>query len=82
MAAQNDMSSDLRIAFVYNLQNIMDMRNVRQSDIVSALNIPASTVSDWVNGKKYPRVEAQQRLADFLGVPIASLVAGREDERR
>ena len=70
------MSADQRIAFANNLKYYMEMRHVEQSDIVSALNISASTVSDWVNGKKYPRVEAQQKLADFLGVSIVSLVGG------
>lgn len=75
------MSSDQRIAFANNLKNIMKIRHVEQSDIVSALNISASTVSDWVNGKKYPRVEAQQKLADYLGVSIVSLVSSFDFDR-
>ena len=29
--------------------------------------------SDWCNGKKYPRVDAMQRLADLLGVLYSTL---------
>lgn len=51
----------------------MKLRGVEQSDIVTALGVSASTVSDWVTGKKYPRVDAMQRLADYLGVLLSDL---------
>lgn len=67
-----------RIVFVKNLQQYMQARHVEQSDIVSALGISASTVSDWVNGKKYPRVDSMQALADFLGVLLSDLTSENE----
>lgn len=65
--------SSARKAFQKNLNYYMELRGIEQSDIVNRLNITASTVSDWVNGKKYPRVDAMQRLADMLGVRMAQL---------
>lgn len=62
-----------REVFVRNLAKYMKIRGVEQADIVSALGITASTVSDWVNGKKYQRVDAMQRLADYLGVLLSDL---------
>lgn len=67
------MGANQRIVFVNNLQHYMNARHVDQSDIVAALGYSASTVSDWVNGKKYPRVDAMQRLADYLGVLLSDL---------
>ena len=65
--------SNLRSVFVENLNRYMKMRGVDQSDIVNALDVSASTVSDWATGKKYPRVDSMQRLADFLGVLLSDL---------
>lgn len=73
------MSTNQRIVFVNNLCRYMQMRSVEQSDIVTALDISASTVSDWVNGKKYPRVDAMQRLADYLGVVLSDLTTEHTD---
>ena len=66
-------SSDARKIFCTNIKKYMKAQNADQSQIVSALSVTASTVSDWVNGKKYPRVEAMQRLANFFGVSMAEL---------
>ncbi len=65
--------SNAREVFCKNLKKLMHAREMDQAQIVSALSVTASTVSDWVNGKKYPRVEAMQRLADFLGVTLSDL---------
>lgn len=46
---------------------------IDQSYIAENLNITASTVSDWVKGKKYPRIDAMQALADLLCVLLAEL---------
>lgn len=74
------MGANQRIVFTNNLQRCMKQRHVEQSDIVEALGISASTVSDWVNGKKYPRVDAMQRLADYLGVLLSDLTSEASEE--
>lgn len=73
------INSTARETFKKNLNKYMEMRGMDQSSIVSALKITASTVSDWVNGKKYPRVDAMQRLADLLGVSMSELTASEDD---
>ena len=74
------MGTNQRVIFVNNLCRAMKARGVDQSNIVSALGISASTVSDWVNGKKYPRVDAMQRLADYLGVLLSDLTTERTED--
>lgn len=64
-----------RQVFCQNLKRYMRAREVDQAQIVQALSVTASTVSDWVNGKKYPRVDAMQRLASFLGTTLAALTS-------
>ena len=69
------MGENQRQVFVKNLRHYMERRGVDQSDIVVALGVSASTVSDWFNGKKYPRVDAMQMLSDYLGVLISDLTS-------
>lgn len=62
-----------RDAFPVNLQALMQKTGITQSDIRVKLDVPASTVSDWVNGRSYPRVERMQQLADLFGVFMTGL---------
>lgn len=68
------MAEDLREIFVSNLRSLMERRGVSQADIVSALGVSTSTVSDWYNGRLMPRAGKIQRLADLLGVGINALM--------
>lgn len=71
-----------REVFRRNIKRLMREKGVDQARIVSALSVTASTVSDWVNGKKYPRVEAMQRLADFLECSLFDLTMDPQQENR
>ena len=67
------MSDTAREIFVKNLRYFMEARGITQADICRELNVSSATVSDWYSGKKYPRVDAMQRLADLLGVRFSTL---------
>lgn len=69
------IASNARQIFESNLRRIMRERGIAQADLVTKLNVTASTVSDWVNGKKYPRVDTMQRIADALGVEMDDLTS-------
>ena len=67
------MPENIRDVFCANLQTLMKLRGITQSDIALALDVSSSTVSDWCNGKKYPRADKVQKLADLLDVKFSSL---------
>lgn len=67
------MPDNAREIFVRNLRFLMDARGITQADICRELNVSSATASDWCTGKKYPRVDAMQRLADLLGVMFSTL---------
>lgn len=66
-------NSNAREIFMRNLRHYMDLRHATQADISAALHVTPSTMSDWYLGKKYPRVDSMQRLADFLDIPMSAL---------
>jgi transcriptional regulator with XRE-family HTH domain len=67
------MSDNAREIFVRNLRYLMEAKGITQADICRELEVSSATASDWCNGKKYPRVDAMQRLADLLGVMFSTL---------
>ena len=67
------MPDNAREIFVKNLRYLMNARGISQADICRELGMSSTTVSDWCTGKKYPRVDAMQRLADLLGVLFSTL---------
>lgn len=72
-------STDLRKIFIHNLTSIMAEKRKTQADIVRDLKIRQSTVSAWMIGKNYPRVDKMQMLADYFNCSITDLV-GKEAE--
>ena len=65
--------------FARNLNYYLTIRGKTQNDLVRDLEITASTVSDWANGKKYPRVDKMQMLADYFGVLKSDLTEERQE---
>jgi len=81
------MPDNMREIFVRNLRYLMEAKKITQADICRELNVSSATASDWCTGKKYPRVDALQRLADLLGVRFSTLTTENgltdyEDQQR
>ena len=69
----DDVSQRHRDIFAENFARVLAATQKTQADVVQAMQITSSTVSDWANAKKYPRVDKMQRLADYLGVDLSEL---------
>ena len=65
---------DNKYIFSRNLKRLMDKKQVSRKDIADFLGISYFTVSDWVNGKKYPRMDKVELLANYFGVLKSDLI--------
>ena len=65
---------DNKHIFSRNLKRLMDKKQVSRKDVADYLGISYFTVSDWVNGKKYPRMDKVERLAYYFGVLKSDLI--------
>lgn len=63
--------------FAKNLRKQMELKGKSRNDICQALEISYFTVSDWVNGKKYPRMDKVEKMAAFFGIPKSELIEER-----
>lgn len=68
------MSEDAKKIFGQNLSYLLDRRGKNQIDVARDLDVATGTVSEWVRGKKYPRVDKMQALSEYLGVRMSILI--------
>lgn len=60
--------------FAKNLEKYMQINGKTRNDLCKALNLKYTTVSDWVNGKKYPRMDKVEMLANYFGILKSDLI--------
>lgn len=68
--------------FAYNLNKYMRLHDKTRKDISEALGISYFTVSDWVNGKKYPRMDKVEMLANYFGILKSDLIEDKSEESK
>ena len=65
---------DNKQIFSINLKRLMEQKGVSRQDLSNILGVSYFTISDWVNGKKYPRMDKVEMLADYFGVLKSDLI--------
>ncbi len=70
----------IRRIFSRNLKRLLDMNDKQAVDIVRDLKIPFSTVSNWMNGQKMPRMGKIEMLADYLHCDKSDLIEDKGDQ--
>lgn len=68
--------------FANNLKRYMDARHINQKQLAEVAKVSPAIVSDWVNAKKYPRIDRIERMADFFGCNKSDLIEGKSSEER
>mgnify|MGYP003304684355 CR=1 FL=1 len=69
---------DSRNIFAENLQKYMDENNVSRKDLSEALKISYYTVTSWVNGSKYPRMDKVEMIANYFGIQKSDLIEEKD----
>jgi transcriptional regulator with XRE-family HTH domain len=60
----------------------MELNGKTRNDISEALGISYFTVSDWVKGKTYPRMDKVEMLAEYFGILKSDLIENKSEEHR
>lgn len=68
--------------FARNLKRFVDMSGKDRKEITNALGIPYSTLTDWMNGNKYPRINNMEKLAAYFGVSKSDLIEDFEAKKK
>ena len=64
----NKMESDFKEIFKNNLIREIKKAGLTQIELAKKVGVSASTVSDWVTGKKIPRISKIDKLSAIFGV--------------
>ena len=64
--------------FAKNLTYYMNVHNIDRNKICSDLDIPYTTLSDWLNAKKYPRIDSIEMLANYFEIKKSDLIESKQ----
>ena len=62
-----------------NIQYFMDQHEKTRNDVCNDLGFKYSTFSDWINGKKYPRIDKIEMMANYFHISKSDLVEDHSD---
>lgn len=65
--------------FANNLLYYIERSGKTQREIAESINVPPSTLNTWITGKKYPRIDKIEMLANLFGVLKSDLIEDREE---
>ena len=57
-----------------NIKMYMEDKGISRKEFCKRLGLAYSTVTDWLNAEKYPRIDKIEMMADFFGISKADLV--------
>ena len=63
-----------KITMSNNLKRYLKINNISRNQLSESLGISYSTVSDWINGKAYPRIDKIEMMANYFGINKSDLV--------
>ena len=68
--------------FAKNLKEYMSKSGKNRKDVATELNVSYSTLTDWVNGKKFPRIDKVEMLATYFGISKSDLIEDFEEIKK
>ena len=65
--------------FANNLKKYMELNRKSRREVCAALGYSYFTFSDWVNGKKMPRMDKVEQLANYFGILKSDLIEEKKE---
>ena len=65
-----------------NLKYYIERSGKDRKELAEIWGFPYSTVTEWINGKKYPRIDRIEIMADYFGILKSDLIEEKSEEHR
>ena len=66
--------TDYKDIFAKNLQRQLFKKAKSQKDFATDCGFSTTIVSEWYNGRKLPRMDKVQQMADYFGCKVSDLI--------
>lgn len=63
-----------------NLRFYIERSGKSQKDLAEMVGVATSTFNDWVKGKKYPRIDKIEKLANYFRIQKSDLIEEKEEK--
>jgi transcriptional regulator with XRE-family HTH domain len=73
----NDAEKNKKI-LANNLNRFLQLKDIDRNQLCASLDIKYSTLADWLNAKKYPRIDKIEMLANYFGVQKSDLIEEKD----
>lgn len=68
--------------FSKNLKYYIEKSGKDRRELSEIWGFPYSTVTEWINGRKYPRIDRIEIMADYFGILKSDLIEEKTTEHR
>jgi transcriptional regulator with XRE-family HTH domain len=68
--------------FSKNLKYYIDKCGKDRRELAAIWGFPYSTLSEWINGRKYPRIDRIEIMADYFGILKSDLIEEKMTEEK
>lgn len=76
------INTDSKVTFAKNLRRFLESRGMQDKDLCEITGASQTAVSDWLNAKKFPRIDKIEKMAMYFGVPKSALIESDLEEGR
>ena len=70
-----------REVFAKNLSYYINISKRDQKEIAKAVGVAPSTFNEWAKGKKYPRIDKIEMLANYFGILKSDLIEDAKEKK-
>lgn len=68
--------------FAKNLKYYIEQSGKDRRQLADIWGFPYSTVTEWINGRKYPRIDRIEVVANYFGIPMSDLIEEKLTEEK
>ncbi len=65
--------------FARNLKRYMERKGISQKELADIIGVSAPAFNDWIKGRKYPRIDKIELIANYFGIQKSDLIEDKDN---